>query len=150
MTSDNLTLSLMEQSLMKHLSAYQDKETKLVKLFEMKTTIRHDKRVSDEGLDTATRFDFQPKAVFFTKDSTGEKKFGILEYSSSALSLKDVGVMQAYARLSNPHYAFSLCSKSVSKELAYILADPVTGYNLMNYKQGQSISLVDIGHDLGL
>lgn len=144
MTSSTFTHSAVAESLQKHLSSFYKKEARLDKLLELKTTIRDDQRISAEGLDTSTRFDFQPKAVFFTKESGDIKKFGIVEYSNTALGLKDIGVMQAYARLSNPDYAIILCKKSISKELAYLLANPVTGTKLLHFSGVKSIEILDV------
>jgi hypothetical protein len=144
MTSSPFTQSVVAESLQQHLSTFHKGNARLDKLLELRTTIRDDPRISAEGLDTSTRFDFQPKAVFFTKEAGDLKKFGIIEYSITALGLKDIGVMQAYARLSNPDYAFILCKKSISKELAYLLANPVTGPRLLRFHGDKSIELLDI------
>jgi hypothetical protein len=136
--------SAVAVSLQQHLDQFHGSGIRLHKILNLQTTIRDDVRISAEGIDTSTRFDFQPKAVFFTEDASGQKKFGILEYSSTSLALKDVGVMQAYARLSNPDYAVVLCKKSISKELAYLLANPVTGESLLRFHPEKSIALIDV------
>jgi hypothetical protein len=143
MSFNKFTHTDISQRLQDHFDKAEPNSTRLYKLLEMTSTIREDKRVVEEGLVTSTRFDFQPKAVFFTSDSKDNKKFGLLEYSNTALGLKDIGVMQAYARLANPDYAYILCAKSISKELSYVLADPATGANLLRINDTKNISLID-------
>lgn len=106
-------------------------------------TIRSDPRASAMGIKLDHKYEIQPKAVFSVLNQSGEKDFGIIEISSTPIGLKDVGILHAYAIMTNPKYALLLCRKSFSKELTHLLTDPNIAPRLMLYSEGRTLQLLD-------
>jgi hypothetical protein len=71
------------------------------------------------------------------------RNLGIMEISTSAIGLKDVGILHTYAKMVEPKYALLLCEKSYSKELTYLLTDPKIQPRLMKYTEERSLHLLD-------
>lgn len=109
----------------------------------LKNTIKNDLRASNCGFTFDHKFEIQPKGIFTTKDKKGNLNLGIFEFSSTAIGLKDVGILHTYARMVEPKYAFLLCEKSFSKELTYLLTDPRIAPRLLEYTTGKQLRLLD-------
>ena len=112
-------------------------------IFSPTTTIYQDPRSINLNIPITTRYEIQPKVVFSVKSKGGAHHLGIVEISTTALGLKLIGAMQINARLVNPRYALILMTKSISKELSHLIADPRIGPRLLNYGKGQKISLIN-------
>jgi hypothetical protein len=116
---------------------------KIEKVVFLSNTIKNDPRASVLGVTFDHKYEIQPKAIFSITNKHGEKDLGIIEISTSAIGLKDVGVLHTYAKIINPKYALLLCEKSFSKELTYLLTDPKIGPRLMQYSAGRALQLLD-------
>lgn len=113
------------------------------KVVYLNNTIKNDPNASNLGISFDHRYEIQPKAIFTTSDETGNIELGIIEISTSAIGLKDVGILHTYAKMVEPKYAFLLCEKSFSKELTYLLTDPKIEPRLMEYASGKYLQLLD-------
>jgi hypothetical protein len=145
MTSNNS--SLIEAELVKwlensHTVNFEDTD-KIDKVVLLSSTIKNDPRASVLGVTFDHRYEIQPKAIFSVTNKSGNKEVGIIEISSSAIGLKDVGVLHTFAKMINPKYALLLCEKSFSKELTYLLTDPKIGPRLLGYAKGRQLQLLD-------
>ena len=109
----------------------------------LNNTIRNDPSASGLGITFDHRFEIQPKAIFVTIDDRGNRNLGIVEISTNAIGLKDVGILHAFAKMVEPKYALLLCEKSYSKELTYLLTDPNIGPRLLEYSGGRNLHLMD-------
>jgi hypothetical protein len=118
-------------------------EGRIEKVVFLSSTIKNDPRASALGVAFAHKYEIQPKAIFSITDKYGKQDLGIIEISTSAIGLKDVGVLHTYAKIVNPRYALLLCEKSFSKELTYLLTDPKIGPRLLQYSAGRALKLLD-------
>jgi hypothetical protein len=139
--------SLIEQELKKWLESnpainFEDSD-KIDKVVFLTGTIKSDPRASVLGVAFDHKYEIQPKAVFSVVEKSGKTEVGIIEISTSAVGLKDVGILHTYAKMINPKYALLLCEKSFSKELTYLLTDPKIGPRLMQYSVGRELQLLD-------
>jgi len=123
--------------------AFLDPNDKIEKVVFLTNTIKNDLNVSGLDITLDHRYEIQPKAVFTTLNDKGSRNLGIIEISSTAIGLKDVGVLYAYAKMVVPKYALLLCEKSFSKELTYLLTNPKIGPRLMGYAVGKKLQLMD-------
>jgi hypothetical protein len=122
---------------------FLDPTDKIMSVVYLNNTIRNDPNVTSLGMSFDHKFEIQPKAIFTILDSQGKKRLGIIEISTSAAGLKDVGILHAYAKMVEPKYALLLCHNSYSKELVYLLTDPKIGPRLMEYAGGRNLKLLD-------
>ena len=122
---------------------FLDPTDKIEKVVFLTNTIKNDLNVSGLGITLDHRYEIQPKAVFVTLNDEGGRNLGIIEISSTAIGLKDIGVLHAYAKMVVPKYALLLCEKSFSKELTYLLTNPRIGPRLMEYAMGKNLQLMD-------
>ena len=106
-------------------------------------TILNDPQTSRLGLKLDHKFEIQPKAIFTTTNKDNSKGFGIIEISSTAIGLKDVGILHTYAKMVSPKYALLLCEKSYSKELTYLLTDPRIAPRLLRFEGEKELKLID-------
>jgi hypothetical protein len=139
--------SLIEEELKKWLESnpaikFEDSD-KMDKVVFLTGTINSDPRASILGVAFDHKYEIQPKAVFSVVEKSGKTEVGIIEISTSAIGLKDVGILHTYAKMINPKYALLLCEKSFSKELTYLLTDPKIGPRLMQYSTGRELQLLD-------
>jgi hypothetical protein len=139
--------SLREEELKKWLESnpainFEDSD-KIDKVVFLTGTIKSDPRASVLGVAFDHKYEIQPKAVFSVIEKSGKTEVGIIEISTSAIGLKDVGILHTYAKMINPKYALLLCEKSFSKELTYLLTDPKIGPRLMEYSAGRELQLLD-------
>ena len=139
--------SLIEEELKKWLESnpainFEDSD-KIDKVVFLTGTIKSDPRASALGVAFDHKYEIQPKAVFSVVEKSGKTEVGIIEISTSAIGLKDVGILHTYAKMINPKYALLLCEKSFSKELTYLLTDPKIGPRLMEYSAGRNLQLLD-------
>jgi hypothetical protein len=139
--------SLIEEELKKWLEKNQainfEDSDKIESVVFLSTTIKTDPRAFVLGIEFDHKYEIQPKAVFSVVDKSGNKALGIIEISTSAIGLKDVGVLHTYAKMINPKHALLLCQKSFSKELTYLLTDPKIGPRLLEYSAGRNLQLLD-------
>jgi hypothetical protein len=126
-----------------HADQFLDPKDKIEFLVYLTNTIKNDPNTSGLGIAFDHKFEIQPKAFFVTTDTQGNKNFGIVEISTSAIGLKDVGILHTYAKMVEPKYALLLCEKSFSKELTYLLTDPNIYPRLMEYASGRKLTLLD-------
>jgi hypothetical protein len=122
---------------------FLDPTDRIEKVVFLTNTIKNDLNVSGLGITLDHRYEIQPKAVFVTLNDEGGRNLGIIEISSTAIGLKDIGVLHAYAKMVVPKYALLLCEKSFSKELTYLLTNPRIGPRLMEYATGKNLQLMD-------
>lgn len=122
---------------------FLDPKERIESVKYLSNTIRNDPNASGLGITFDHRFEIQPKAIFVTLDDRGNRNLGIVEISTSAIGLKDVGILHTYAKMVEPKYALLLCEKSYSKELTYLLTDPKIGPRLMEYAVGRNLYLMD-------
>jgi len=122
---------------------FLDPKERIESVKYLSNTIRNDPNASGLGITFDHRFEIQPKAIFVTLDDRGNRNLGIVEISTSAIGLKDVGILHTYAKMVEPKYALLLCEKSYSKELTYLLTDPKIGPRLMEYAGGRNLHLMD-------
>lgn len=136
-----------DHELLTWLNANSDKflesKDKIESALYLNNTIRNDPNASGLGITFDNKFEIQPKAIFVVKDEQGFRSIGIIEISSTAIGLKDIGILHAYAKMIEPKYALLLCEKSYSKELTYLLTDPQIGPRLMGYAKGRNLKLLD-------
>ena len=123
--------------------AFLDPNDKIEKVVFLTNTIKNDLNVSGLDITLDHRYEIQPKAVFTTLNDAGSRNLGIIEISSTAIGLKDIGVLHAYAKMVVPKYALLLCEKSFSKELTYLLTNPKIGPRLLGYAVGKKLQLMD-------
>ena len=123
--------------------AFLDPNDKIEKVVFLTNTIKNDLNVSGLDITLDHRYEIQPKAVFTTLNDAGSRNLGIIEISSTAIGLKDVGVLHVYAKMVVPKYALLLCEKSFSKELTYLLTNPKIGPRLLGYAVGKKLQLMD-------
>lgn len=139
--------SLIEEELKKWLEKNQainfEDSDKIESVVFLSATIKTDPRAFVLGIEFDHKYEIQPKAVFSVVDKSGNKALGIIEISTSAIGLKDVGVLHTYAKMINPKHALLLCQKSFSKELTYLLTDPRIGPRLLEYSAGRNLQLLD-------
>ena len=123
--------------------AFLEPNDKIEKVVFLTNTIKND--LTESGLDITLdhRYEIQPKAVFITLNDAGTRNLGIVEISSTAIGLKDVGVLHVYAKMVVPKYALLLCEKSYSKELTDLLTNPKIGPRLLEYAVGKKLQLMD-------
>ena len=124
-------------------SKFLDPKDRIETVVYLSNTIKNDPNASSLGIKFDHKFEIQPKAIFSAVDSQGNKHLGIIEISTSAIGLKDVGILHTYAKMVEPKYALLLCEKSYSKELTYLLTDPNIGPRLMEYTTGRNLLLLD-------
>ena len=139
--------SIIEEEIKKWLEGnpainFEDSD-KVDKVVFLSNTIKSDPRTSAISVDFDHKYEIQPKAVFSVVEKSGKSEIGIIEISTSAIGLKDVGILHTYAKMINPKYALLLCEKSFSRELTYLLTDPKIGPRLMEYSPGRNLQLLD-------
>ena len=134
---------VLTQWLNSNAQAFLDPTDKIEKVVFLTNTIKNDLNVSGLGITLDHRYEIQPKAVFITLNAEGGRNLGIIEISSTAIGLKDIGVLHAYAKMVVPKYALLLCEKSFSKELTYLLTNPKIGPRIMEYAAGKKLQLMD-------
>jgi len=122
---------------------FLDSKDKIESVIYLKNTIKNDQNALCLGISFDNRYEIQPKAIFVTIDIQGIRNLGIIEISTSAIGLKDVGILHTYAKMVEPKYALLLCEKSYSKELTYLLTDPKIQPRLMKYTEERSLQLLD-------
>lgn len=122
---------------------FLDPKDRIDEVVYLSNTIKNDPNASGLGINIDHKFEIQPKAIFTTSDNQGNKNFGIIEISTSAIGLKDVGILHTYAKMVEPKYALLLCEKSYSKELTYLLTDPKIYPRLMEYAGNRKLQLLD-------
>ena len=136
-----------DHELLTWLNANSDKflesKDKIESALYLNNTIRNDQNASALGITFDNKFEIQPKAIFVVVDELGNRSIGIIEISSTAIGLKDIGIIHAYAKMIEPKYALLLCEKSYSKELTYLLTDPQIGPRLMEYAKDRNLKLLD-------
>lgn len=125
-------------------SSFLELNDKIEKVVILNNTIKNDPNALELGLTFDSKYEIQPKAIFTTIDKKGKINLGIIEISSSAIGLKDIGVLHTYAKMVKPKYALLLCENSYSKELTYLLTDPKIGPRLLEFTQGNKIFLLDL------
>ena len=125
-------------------SSFLELNDKIEKVVILNNTIKNDPNALELGLTFDSKYEIQPKAIFTTIDKKGKIHLGIIEISSSAIGLKDIGVLHTYAKMVKPKYALLLCENSYSKELTYLLTDPKIGPRLLEFTQGNKIFLLDL------
>jgi hypothetical protein len=123
--------------------SFLDPKDEIERVLFLNNTIKNDPNASELGIKVDNKYEIQPKAIFITSDEKGVRNLGIIEVATSAVSLKDVGILHAYAKMIEPKYALLLCEKSYSKELTYLLTDPVIGPRLMEYVGGRNLILME-------
>jgi len=145
MTSKTLTIE--EDELLVWLNSNADKfldaKDKIEAVVYLNNTIMNDSNALLLGIAFDHRYEIQPKAIFVAIDIQGNRNLGIIEISTTAIGLKDVGILHTYARMVEPKYALLLCEKSYSKELTYLLTDPKIEPRLMEYTAGRHLQLLD-------
>ena len=129
-------------------SKFLESGDKIESAFYLKNTIKNDPNASNLGITFDNKFEIQPKAIFVFIDAQGATSIGIIEISSNAVGLKDVGILHAYAKMIEPKYALLLCEKSYSKELAYLLTDPEIGPRLIGYAKSKNLKMLDFSSSL--
>jgi hypothetical protein len=122
---------------------FLDPKDKIEAVIYLKNTIKNDPNALRLGITFDHRYEIQPKAIFVSIDIQGIRNLGIIEISTSAIGLKDVGILHTYAKMVEPKYALLLCEKSYSKELTYLLTDPKIEPRLMKYADGRNLQLLD-------
>ena len=125
-------------------SAFLELNDKIEKVVILNNTIKNDTNALELGLTFDSKYEIQPKAIFTTIDKKGKLNLGIIEISSSAIGLKDIGILHTYAKMVKPKYALLLCENSYSKELTYLLTDPKIGPRLLEFTPGKKIFLLDL------
>ncbi len=145
MPSNSLTIQEREllEWLNSNASKFLDSKDKIESVVYLKNTIKNDLNALCLGITFDNRYEIQPKAIFVTIDTQGIRNLGIIEISTSAIGLKDVGILHTYAKMVEPKYALLLCEKSYSKELTYLLTDPKIQPRLMKYTEERSLHLLD-------
>ena len=145
MPSNSLTIQEREllEWLNSNASKFLDSKDKIESVVYLKNTIKNDLNALCLGITFDNRYEIQPKAIFVTIDTQGIRNLGIMEISTSAIGLKDVGILHTYAKMVEPKYALLLCEKSYSKELTYLLTDPKIQPRLMKYTEERSLHLLD-------
>ncbi len=145
MPSNSLTIQEREllEWLNSNASKFLDSKDKIESVVYLKNTIKNDLNALCLGITFDNRYEIQPKAIFVTIDTQGIRNLGIIEISTSAIGLKDVGILHTYAKMVEPKYALLLCEKSYSKELTYLLTDPKIQPRLMKYTEERSLQLLD-------
>jgi len=122
---------------------FMDSKDRIEGVVLLTNTILSDPKALSLGFVFDHTYEIQPKAIFSVIDSQGSRSLGIIEISTTAVGLKDVSVLHAYAKMVEPKYALLLCEKSYSKELTYLLTDPNIGPRLMEYSNGRNLRLLD-------
>jgi hypothetical protein len=122
---------------------FLDPKDKIETVIYLNNTINNDPNALRLGITFDHRYEIQPKAIFVAIDINGMRNLGIIEISTSAIGLKDVGILHTYAKMVEPKYALLLCEKSYSKELTYLLTDPKIEPRLMKYAVGRNLHLLD-------
>lgn len=135
--------SRYESLILRSQEDFLDGKDRIVEIVFLTNTIFNDPRARQLGLPITQVFEIQPKAIFTTKSSTGDLDFGILELSTKAAGLVDIGILHAHAKIVDAKYAVLICEKSFSKELSYLLTDPKIGPRLLNYGVGKTIKFLD-------
>lgn len=128
----------------KNASRFLDPNHRIENFVYLNNTIRNDPKASILGIRFDHKHEIQPKAIFSAIDNQGNKHLGIIEVSTSAIGLKDVGILHAYAKMIEPKYALLLCKKSYSKELTYLLTDPNIGPRLIEYAKGRNLLFFEL------
>ena len=122
---------------------FLEPKDKIETVIYLNNTINNDPNALRLGITFDHRHEIQPKAIFVAIDIKGMRNLGIIEISTSAIGLKDVGILHTYAKMVEPKYALLLCEKSYSKELTYLLTDPKIEPRLMKYADGRNLHLLD-------
>jgi hypothetical protein len=135
--------SRYEEMILQNQSNFLSEGDSIVDIVFLNNTILNDPKVQRLGIALNQTFEIQPRAIFTTKGVDNLDDFGIVESSSKAVGLIDIGILHAYAKMVNPKYAVFICEKSFSKELSYLLTDPVIAPKLLNYGQNRSIQFLD-------
>ena len=130
--------------LQENASQFLDPLEKIESVVYLKNTIKNDTNASGLGITFDHRYDIQPRAIFTTVNKSGAVNLGIIETSTRAIGLKDIGILHTYAKMIEPKYALLLCENSYSKELTYLLTDPKIEPRLMGYADGRQLKLLDI------
>ncbi len=95
------------------------------------------------GFNLDSSYEIRPKAIFIVEDAEKNRNIGILEISKNTIGLKDIGVLNAYAKMVDPKYAVMLCLNSFSKELTYLITNPRIELLLLNYGTRNKIRLLN-------
>ena len=122
---------------------FLDPKDEIETVIYLNNTINNDPNALRLGVTFDHRYEIQPKAIFVAIDIQGMRNLGIIEISTSAIGLKDVGILHTYAKMVEPKYALLLCEKSYSKELTYLLTDPKIEPRLMKYAERRNLHLLD-------
>ena len=88
-------------------------------------------------LDGSHAWEFTPDVVGILKGD--DTQIVLLNRSSSAISLKEIGEMYCYAQLANPLYAIVISPKAASSEVNGILLDKMMQEQILTYNEDSQI-----------
>ena len=85
-------------------------------------------------------WEFKPDILGILKEkSTGKLELVLLNRSTSALSLKEIGEINCYARLTDAYMAFVASLNAVSSEVNILLLEDAIRNRVLNYSKNKNI-----------
>lgn len=139
MDKQTLTESLkvwLEKFLKEKFSSYYEIETVLVP----ETGISKMNNDSIKKLPNYSAFEFHPDILGILREKqTGRLELVLLNRSLSALSLKELGEMNCYARLTGAFLAMVVSLNGVSNEVSILLIEDSIRNRVLNYAENKSL-----------
>lgn len=94
-------------------------------------------------IDNYSSWEFKPDILGILKEKkSGKLELVLLNRSTSALSLKELGEMNCYARLTGAFFAVVASSNGVSNEVNILLLENSIRNRVLKYGENQSIVVV--------
>ena len=95
---------------------------------------------SVKEIDGYSSFEFKPDVLGILSSKTdGEIKLVLLNRSTSAISLKEIGELQCYCRLAKPLLAFIASPKGLPEEVNLLLINEDMQKSILTYEKDSSI-----------
>lgn len=93
-----------------------------------------------KSMPNYSSWDFRPDVVAIVLNKkTNEKQLILLNRSLSALSLKEIGEISCYARLTNAPMAFLASTRGLSSEVNILLLDDAIRNRVLKLRSGEDI-----------
>lgn len=98
-----------------------------------------------KSIDNYHLFDFKPDVLgILTNNKTKNVELVLLNRSTSAISLKEIGEVNIYSILSNPLHSFIVSPKGLPTEVNTLLLNKKIEDSLLNYKNGKEIIILKL------
>lgn len=103
-----------------------------------------------KNLQNYSSWEFKPDLLGILKSKIDSKiKLAIINRTTSGISLKEIGELYCYAKISNASFAFLVSTSGVSNEVNILLVDKSIRSRVLSYESNKSICLFSWNEEYG-